>query len=76
MVAQAHDRGFSKGPLEMASTDLCACGAQAFPGGGLGTFDQTAVGDNILDRGQPVDIMDFVAQHEAEDLADARHGLQ
>ena len=76
MVAQEQDSGFRKGPFEMAITDLCACGAQAFPGGFLGTFDQTAVGDKILYRGKPVDIMDFVEQHEAEDLADAGYGLQ
>jgi hypothetical protein len=76
MVAQEQDSGLRKGPLEMGIADLGACSAQAFPGGCLGTFDQTAVGDNILYRGKTVDVMDFIAQHEAEDLADAGHGLQ
>ena len=48
----------------------------AFPRGFPGAFHQAAIGDEILHPGEAVDIMDFVAQHEAEDLADAGHGLQ
>jgi hypothetical protein len=60
----------------MAITALWACGAQAFPGGFLGTCDQTAEGDKLLYCGQTVNIMDFAEPHEAEELADAGHGLQ
>jgi hypothetical protein len=76
MVSQKQDRGFRKGPFEVGIAALGARGAQAFAGGFLGPFDQTALGGKILYPGEAVDIMDFVAQHEAEDVADAGHGLQ
>ena len=72
MVSEEQDGGFRKGPLEMGIADLGAGRAQAFPGGFLGTFDQAAIGDKILDPGEAVDIMDFVEQHEARESCRCR----
>ena len=36
----------------------------------LSAFDQTAVRDKILHAREAVDVVDFIEQHEAEDLAD------
>ena len=76
MVSEEQDGGFSKGPLEVSVADLRARRAVAFASGFLGTFDQTARGDDILSPGEALEIMDFIEPHKAEHLADTRDGLQ
>ena len=60
----------------MGLAELGACGAQAVPGGCLGTCDQPAIGDNSLDRGKPVESMDVIAPPKAAERAEAGHGVQ
>jgi hypothetical protein len=60
----------------MSIADFGAGRAVSFAGGFPGTFDQAAIGDKILHPGEPVNIVDFIEQHEAENLADARHGVE
>ena len=74
MVSQTQDSRFRKGPREMGMADGGARRAVPLPSGCPGTCAQATRGDNILDSGEAVDIMDVVAQHAAENLATARHG--
>jgi hypothetical protein len=76
MVSEEQDGGFRKGPLQVGVADLGARRSVAFASRFLGTFDEAAIRDEILDPGEARDIMDFIEQHEAENLADAGHGLQ
>jgi hypothetical protein len=74
--AEAQEGSVRKGPLARGLAELGPCSPQAFPCRGFGTFAQPAIGENILAPGEPMDSMDFLAHHEAEDCADAGHGLQ
>jgi hypothetical protein len=56
--------------------DFGACGSSAFPSRCLGARDQAAIGGEILPPREAVDLRAFVQQHEAQDRADAGHGLQ
>ena len=76
IVAQKQRRRFGKGPCEMSVPDLCARGPQAFATRCLRTCAQATVRSKVLHAGETFDLVDCVEQHEAEDLANARHGLQ
>ena len=54
----------------MRIADFGAGGSRAFPRRFLGALDQAAIGGEILHPREAVDLMDFVEQHEAEDLCD------
>ena len=54
------DCRFRKGLLEMGVADLRDVGSVWFTVGLLGPFDQSAVGDEILDRGEALDRFDLV----------------
>ena len=56
----------------MGVADFGAGGARAFSSGFPGTLDQATVRGKILHPWEARDIMDFVEQHEAENLADPR----
>ena len=60
----------------MSVPDLCARGPQAFATRCLRTCAQATVRSKVLHAGETFDLVDVVEQHEAEDLANARHGLQ
>ena len=75
IVAQEQRRSLGKGPLEVGVPDFFAGRAQAFARRFLGTLDQATIGDEILHRRKAINVVNFVEQHEAEDLADPRHGL-
>ena len=75
MVAQEHHRRLGKGPLEGGVPDFFAGRAQAFARRCLGTLAQATIGDAILHRRKAIQVVNFVEQPEAEDLADPRHGL-
>ena len=59
VLAQEERGGFGKGPLEVGIPDLGTAAAQTFPAGLLGRLDQPAVGREILNRREPIDVMDF-----------------
>ena len=60
----------------MGVADFGAGGARAFSSGFPGPLDEATVGGKILHPREALNIMDFVEQHEAEDLADTRDRLQ
>jgi hypothetical protein len=76
IVAQEQRCGLGKGPLEVGVPNFFARSAQAFAGGFLGTRDQATLGDNILHRWKAANVVNFVEQYKAENLADPGYGLQ
>ena len=60
----------------MRIADLLTRGPMAFAGGFFGAFDEPAVGDEILDAREAVDVVDLVEDDEGEDLPDAVDGLK
>src|SRR5262249_37742161 len=76
IMAQEQHCSLGKSPFQAGSTDLLARGASAFPSGFLGTLHQATIRDKILHAWEAVNVMDFIEQHEAENLADTRHRLQ
>jgi len=75
IVPQAHNGGFGKGPREMGIADFLARGAHACAGGCFRTLDQATRRGEVLHPWEAVKVMDVIEQHEAEDCANARHGL-
>lgn len=73
---QEEHGGFGTGPREMGMADCAAGGARAFASRFSGTLDETTVGGKILHTRESLDIMNLVAQHEAEHRADTRDRLQ
>ena len=67
-------RRFGEGPRERRMADLRAGGALPLPRRFLGTLDQAAVGRKILHTGEARDVMDFIQQHQAQNLTDPRDG--
>ena len=59
------NRCLGEGPLEMGVTDLFTTGTVFFTVGLFNAFDQAAVGDEILDRGEALDRFDFVEDDES-----------
>ncbi len=51
-----------------------AGGSQTFSCGFLSRFDQAAVGNEILDRREAADIVDFIEDDQAEDSSDTGDG--
>src|SRR5262245_62041809 len=64
-----HSR-FREGPREMGVADLRARGPVALPSRLLRALDEAAIREEILDPWEAGDIMDFIEQHQAQDLAD------
>src|SRR5499427_4376604 len=62
---------FREGPREMGVPDLRARGARPLPRRLLRALDQTALREAIWDPREAGAIMDVVAQHQAQDLANA-----
>jgi len=60
-----------EGPFQMSITDLLARGAYNFACRFLCTFYEPAVGYEVLDSGETMNIVDFIEDNEAEDSADA-----
>jgi len=60
----------------MGVADFVARGTGAFASRFSCTLDETTVGGKILPPWEALDIMHFVEQHEAEDLADTWDRLQ
>ena len=76
IIPQEEHSGFGERPLEMRIADFAARGARAFAGGFPGTLDQTTGGRKILYPREACDVVNFIEEHEAEDLADAGDRLQ
>ncbi len=65
-VASEEETGrFGEGPFEMDVADFAVFGAKLFSAGFSGAFDQTAIGDEVLDPVKAVDILDFVQDDKA-----------
>ena len=60
----------------MGVTDLFTTGAVFFAVGFFDALDQTAVGDEILDRGEAFNGFDLVEDDQAEDSSDPGNGLE
>ena len=60
----------------MGVADFSSRCSRAFPRRFFGTRDQPAIGREILHAWEACDVMHFVKQYEAEDLADTRNRLQ
>lgn len=73
---EEEDRSLGEGPLEMGVTDLFTTGTVFFAVGFFDAFNQAAVGDEILDRGEAADIMDLIEDDEAEDSSDTGDGTE
>jgi len=76
IIPQEQGGGFGKSPLEVRIADFVAGSPQAFATRFLAAFDQAAIRGEVLHAWKAVDIVDFVEQHKAETLADARYGLE
>ena len=70
------DRRFRESPLEMGVADLITVGSVYFAVGLFGAFDQAAVGDEILDRGEALDGFDLVEDDQSQDSTDSGNGLK
>src|SRR6266852_4932779 len=75
IVSQKEHRRFREGPLEVRMADLRAGGSRAFARGFLRTFDESAIGHEILDPREAGNVMNLVEQHQTQNLADARDRL-
>ena len=75
IVPSQQDSGFREGPLERGIADLRAGGPIACAGGFLGTFDEPAIGHDILDPWAAGDVMHLIEQDQTQNLADAGNGL-
>jgi hypothetical protein len=76
MVPQEEPGGFRQGLRERGLANCRARGAVACARRCFGTRDQAAVRDTILDAGETSEVMDLIPQHEAQDVANARHRLE
>jgi hypothetical protein len=74
VVAEKQDGGFGERPLEVGMANLLAGGAIALAGGFVRTLDEPAVGDELLDPWEAMDIVDLLQQHKSQDLADPWDG--
>ena len=76
IALEEKDRCLGEGPLEVSVTDLFTTGSVFFAVGFFDALDQTAVGDEILDRGEALDGFDLVEEDQAEDSSDTGNGLK
>jgi len=60
----------------MRVADLITVGSVYFTVGLFGAFDQPAVGDEILDRGEALDGFDLVKDDEGQDSTYSGNGLK
>lgn len=75
-LAVAHKEGgsFGEGPLEMRVADLRSPGSEPLAGRAVLALDQPGIGEEVLDSGEAVDVVDLVEDRHGEDLADAGDG--
>ena len=70
------DRRLREGPLEMGVADLITVGSVYFTVGLFDAFDQAAVGNEILDRGEAVDGFDLVEDDQGQDSTYSGNSLK
>jgi hypothetical protein len=74
--AQQQSRSFGKDPFAMRVPYFFPRGPQAFAPRCRRPFDQATGRGKGLHAGDTFDLVDVVEQHEAEERANAGHGLQ
>ena len=75
-IAFGDDGRFAEGPAQIGIAEFGAAQALDLAGAGHRAFDQATVTQEVLDRGEAVNVADFVEEGQAQMFADARHGLQ
>jgi len=75
VIPQDEDRRVRDGPCAIGMAHCRARGPVAVARRCVGTRDQAAGGDNILDTGETRHGMEFIPQDEAQDCAHPRHRL-
>ena len=73
---EEEDGGFGESPLEVGVTDFLVGCAMTFPGGFPGRFNETAIGDEVLDCWEAAYVVDFIKDDERENGSDAVDGFQ
>ena len=73
---EKQDGSFREGPFQVGVADLFSRGANDLACRFLCTFDESAVGDEVLYSGKPVNVVDLIENSEAEDSSDARNGTE
>jgi hypothetical protein len=58
----------------MGITDFAIFGTEFFSCGLSGAFNQTAIGDKVLDPREAMDVMDFVKEDQSENLTNTGDG--
>ena len=76
MIAFGNDGSLTEGPAQVRVAQFGAAQALEFAGTGDGAFDQAAVGQEVFDGGEAVDVADLVEDGHAQVFANARNGLQ
>jgi hypothetical protein len=76
VALEEEDRCLGESPLEVSVTDFFTTGSVFFAVGFFEALHQTAVGDEILDRGEALDGFNLVEDDQSEDSADPRNGLK
>jgi hypothetical protein len=76
VIPPDEERRFREGPCARGLANVRARGPGACARRCVGTRDQAAVGDNILDPGETRDGLDRLPQDEAQDVANPRHRVE
>src|SRR5205809_2344055 len=76
IVSKEKNRRFREGPFQMRIADLGADGTVNLAGGLFLGLHQTAVGNEILNRREARNVVDFIQKHQGQNLADARKRIQ
>lgn len=76
VLLQKEDSGLGVGPLEMRVSDLGPGGSGDPPCGGLLALHQAGIGEEVLDTGKALDVVELVKEREGEDRPDAGDGLE
>ena len=76
VVPFGNDGRFAKSPAQVGIAQLGPAQAFDLAGTGHRAFDQPTVGQEILHRGEALDVADLVENGQAQVFADARHRLQ
>src|SRR5215218_7352189 len=74
--AQEQGGGFGEGPLEMDVAHLATCRLLDLVVGFMPSLDQPSVGQEVLDAGKALQVVDLVEQSQSQDLADSWNGAQ
>ena len=75
-IAFGNDGGFAEGPAQIGIAEFGAAQALDFAGAGDGAFDEAAITEKVLHGGEALDVADLMENGQAEELANARDGLQ